>query len=159
MKRGPVKGRSHNAQWFLITNLKLTRSTWDTLHLLESWSHPVSEAPAPSEIQEKNLNIRNCNISELWKASLRLFLSTKTGVCNLIYNRKRTSLIYKRSFLLLTLMRKTAKITIGVARERTSVQFSSVTQSCPTLCEPMDCSTPSFPVHHQYPKLAQTHVR
>ena len=30
-----------------------------------------------------------------------------------------------------------------------SVQFSSVTQSCPTLCDPMDCSTPGLPVHHQ----------
>ena len=39
-----------------------------------------------------------------------------------------------------------------------SVQFSSVTQSCPTLCNPMDCSTPGFPVHHQLPDLAQTHA-
>ena len=37
-------------------------------------------------------------------------------------------------------------------------QFSSVTQSCPTLCYPMDCSMPGFPVHHQLLKLAQTHV-
>ena len=34
-----------------------------------------------------------------------------------------------------------------------SVKFSSVTQLCPTLCEPMDCSTPGFPVHHQLPEL------
>jgi len=39
-----------------------------------------------------------------------------------------------------------------------SVQLSSVTQSCPTLYGPMDCSTPGFPVHHQLPELAQTHV-
>ena len=39
-----------------------------------------------------------------------------------------------------------------------SVQFSSVTHSCPTLCDHMDCSTPGFPVHHQHPELAQTHV-
>ena len=37
-------------------------------------------------------------------------------------------------------------------------QFSSVTQLCLTLCDPMDCSTPVFPVHHQLPELAQTHV-
>ena len=36
--------------------------------------------------------------------------------------------------------------------------FISVTQSCPTLCDPMDCSTPGFPVHHQLWELAQTHV-
>ena len=35
---------------------------------------------------------------------------------------------------------------------------SSDAQSCPTLCDPMDCSTPGFPVHHQLPELAQTHV-
>ena len=39
-----------------------------------------------------------------------------------------------------------------------SVQFSSVTQSCPTLCNPMNCSTPGFPVLHHLPELAQTHV-
>ena len=37
-------------------------------------------------------------------------------------------------------------------------QFSSVAQSCLTLCDPMDCSTPGFPVQHQLPELAQTHV-
>ena len=39
-----------------------------------------------------------------------------------------------------------------------SVQFSSVTQSCPTLCNPMNCSTPGLPVHHQLPESIQTHV-
>ena len=40
----------------------------------------------------------------------------------------------------------------------TTVQFSSVTQSCPTLCDPMDCSTPDLPVHHQLPEFTLTHV-
>ena len=39
-----------------------------------------------------------------------------------------------------------------------SVQFSSVTQSCPTLCDPMNRSTPGLPVHHQLPVFTQTHV-
>ena len=39
-----------------------------------------------------------------------------------------------------------------------SVQFSSVTQSCPTLCDPMNCSTPGLLVHHQPPEFTQTHV-
>ena len=39
-----------------------------------------------------------------------------------------------------------------------SVQFSSVTQSCLTLCDRMDCSTPGFPVYHQHLELTQTHV-
>ena len=37
-------------------------------------------------------------------------------------------------------------------------QFGSVPQSCPTLCDPMDCGTPGFPIYHQLPEFAQTHV-
>ena len=37
-----------------------------------------------------------------------------------------------------------------------SVQFSSVAQSCPTLCDPMDCRMPGFPVHHQRPELTHS---
>ena len=39
-----------------------------------------------------------------------------------------------------------------------SVQSSSVAQSCPTLCDPMNCSTPGLPVHHQLLEFTQTHV-
>ena len=39
-----------------------------------------------------------------------------------------------------------------------SVQFSSVAQSCPTLCNPMNCSTPGLPVHHQLLEFTQTNV-
>ena len=39
-----------------------------------------------------------------------------------------------------------------------TVQFSSVAQLCLTLCDPMDCSTPGLPVHHQLLEFAQTHV-
>ena len=38
------------------------------------------------------------------------------------------------------------------------VQFSSVAQSCPTLCDPMNCSMPDLPVHHQLPEFTQTHI-
>ena len=41
---------------------------------------------------------------------------------------------------------------------RSSVQFSSVAQSCPTLCYPMNRSMPGLPVHHQLPEFTQTHV-
>ena len=39
-----------------------------------------------------------------------------------------------------------------------SVQFSSIAQSCPTLCDPMNCSMPGLPVHHQLPEFTQTHA-
>ena len=38
------------------------------------------------------------------------------------------------------------------------LQFSSITHPCPTLCDPMNCSMPGSPVHHQLPELAQTQV-
>ena len=43
-------------------------------------------------------------------------------------------------------------------KKLSSVQFSSVAQSCPTLCDPMNRSTPGLPVHHQLLELTQTHV-
>ena len=42
--------------------------------------------------------------------------------------------------------------------ERSSVQFSSVAQSCPTLCNPMNRSRPGLPLHHQLPESTETHV-
>ena len=48
-----------------------------------------------------------------------------------------------------------AKVNITVAY---ITHFVSVAQSCPTLCDPMNRSTPDLPVRHQLPELAQTHV-
>ena len=58
--------------------------------------------------------------------------------------------------------RKTANICISKQQTSvhpiSSVQFSSVAQLCPTLCDPMNCSTPGLPVHHQLPEFTRTHV-
>ena len=43
-------------------------------------------------------------------------------------------------------------------RSKKVLQFSSVTQSCLTLCNPMDCSMPGLPVHHQLLEFTQTHL-
>ena len=45
-----------------------------------------------------------------------------------------------------------------MSMQKNSVQFSSVAQLCPTLCDPMNRSTPGLPVHHQLPEFTQTHV-
>ena len=47
---------------------------------------------------------------------------------------------------------------IGKGLNVGKVQFSSVAQSCPTLCDPMDCSMPGLPVHHQLSEFTQTQV-
>ena len=52
----------------------------------------------------------------------------------------------------------TARISFKYEGEIKSFQFSSVTQSCPTLCNPMNRSTPGLPVHHKLPEFTQTHV-
>ena len=57
-----------------------------------------------------------------------------------------------------------AEVTFPIATQHlhtallTIVEFSSVAQSCPTLCNPMNCSTPGLPVHHHLPEFPQTHV-
>ena len=43
-------------------------------------------------------------------------------------------------------------------KQKNIFQFSSVAQSCPTLCDPMNCSTPGLPVHHQLPEFTQIHI-
>ena len=55
-------------------------------------------------------------------------------------------------------MWQTSSNRLKLLREKRQVQFSSVAQSCPTLCDPMNCSTPGLPVHHQLPEFTQTHV-
>ena len=47
---------------------------------------------------------------------------------------------------------------LGIKRIASSVQFSSVAQSCPTVCDPMNHRTPGLPVNHQLPEFTQTHV-
>jgi len=56
---------------------------------------------------------------------------------------------------MLRILMPRAQMKDGVVEE---IKFSSVTQSCLTLCDPMDCSTPGLPVHHQIPEFTQTHV-
>ena len=47
---------------------------------------------------------------------------------------------------------------LSYGHKSTPRYISSVAQACPTLCDPMDCSTPGFPAHHQLQELTQTHV-
>jgi len=56
-------------------------------------------------------------------------------------------------------MIKDERPTVNELNKFSSVQFSSVTQSCPTPCDPMNRSTPDLPIHHQLPECIQTHVQ
>ena len=57
-----------------------------------------------------------------------------------------------------TVFPKTVLGELNIHMPRNKAQFSSVTQSCPTLCNHVDFSTPDHPVHHQLPDFIQTHV-
>ena len=69
----------------------------------------------------------------------------------------------KKLFVILFMKKKILTeyfLQLGICMLQTilSVQFSSFAQLCPTLCDPMNCSTPGLPVHHQLPEFTQTHV-
>jgi len=70
----------------------------------------------------------------------------------ILFSRDMLTLILKNSSLLLK------QIYQKLYQWYLSVQFSSVAQSCPTLCNPMNCSTPGLPVYHQLPEFTLTHV-
>ena len=76
------------------------------------------------------------------------------GFADIIYN-----LAYKEyDHIIIIWNNGETKVGKTISTGYDSVQFSSVTQSCPTLCDLMYCSTPDFSVHHQLPELTQTHV-
>ena len=72
-------------------------------------------------------------------------------------NKTTTSLMfYGKCFMGDVLWEKNLQVTCSF--RVTASQFSSVAQSFQTLCDPMACSTPGLPVHHQLPEFTQTHV-
>ena len=70
----------------------------------------------------------------------------------------RWRVLFFLSYLVKNVFFRENKFDFQYDGENASVQFSSVTQLCPTLCDPMNCSTPGLPVHHQLLESTQTHV-
>ena len=84
------------------------------------------------------------------------FLAVQRTLKSLLqHHSSKASIIYHSAFFIVQL--SYPYMTTGKTRVIQG-QFSLVAQSCPTLCDPMDCSIPAFPVHHQLPELAQSHV-
>ena len=89
-----------------------------------------------------------------------LFLGSKITVDGDCSHEIRWLLLGRKAMINLDNMLKSRDITLltkvgGGGWMNGSVQFSSVTQSCLILCDPMDCSTPGLPVHHQLPVFTQ----
>ena len=73
-------------------------------------------------------------------------------ICQQIWKTQQRLQDWKRSVFIPIPKKDSGK------NDQTIVQFSSVAKLCLTLCDPMDCSTPGFPVHHQLLEFTQTHV-
>ena len=66
--------------------------------------------------------------------------------------------LMKRCSISLIIRETQIKTTIRYHLMPVRIQVTSVVQSCPTLCDPMNCSTPGLPIHHQLPESIKTHV-
>ena len=77
------------------------------------------------------------------------------GCVHLVYSQVGRDKLFLQELNKDTLVHSQAE---GQGPPGSSVQFSSVARSCPTLCNPVDCHTPSIPVHHQLLEFTQTHV-
>ena len=79
--------------------------------------------------------------------------------CNRNHVILRLNSLQLLSFAVVFKEEMVCSLVCGRDKKGTSLlQFSSVAQLCPTLCDPMDCSTPGLPVHHQLQEFTQTHV-
>ena len=93
-------------------------------------------------------------ISCTWTAIVSVFLPMLSLGFSIVLQQLASYLIFVHSFNKYPLYLYYKVIYINIS----SVQFSPMTQPSATLCNPMDCSTPGLPVHHQLPEPTQTHV-
>ena len=130
---------SASSLWFLKHFLKKDLFIYFWLHWVFMAAHELSSVaklaiPQSLLLEQEYLRGSSGYLEGLWALELDLTLTP-----NLIHSKNHPILYAQHCYLI-------------------SVQFSSVAQSCPTLCDPMNCSTPGLPVHHQLPESTQTHV-
>ena len=132
-----------NGPWLpLFLNCPTSSPSWNhvgsTFYIHKESSH-LSSYPMPSPwMRQHHLSL------ELVQVFLILLLQVSLIVFNLLSIHQLEWWLYCQNPALASCF--------------TSVQFISVAQSCPTLCNPMNRSTPGLPVHHQLPEFTQTHV-
>ena len=111
--------------------------SWNTSSRLPCCYHIVPIIISPLDLCRSPNPIRPSTVCSLASSSLVQYNSLKSpsGICQIIIYCPNPALV------------------------PCFTQFSSIAQSCPTLCDPMDCSMPGLPVHHQLLEFTQTHVR
>ena len=126
----------------LLTHWKTSRTIYFSasgLHISGSmWASGSGEGPP---VTSHLLHLVMFSILSFRSIDRSINLGLETGRNSSLMNMSRAS---PESF-------KNGLFQVG---HLTKCLFSTVTQSCPTLCDPIDCSTPGFPVHHQLPGLA-----
>ena len=113
----------------------------------------------------------NCVLSELYLNTFSLkeiewfypFWSSSQGINELADSNVKTSIVVQNdTFICTRLLYHMIESSVRPAALSPAtymvLQFSSVSQSCLTLCDPMNCSMPGLPVHHQLPEFTQTHI-
>ena len=109
-----------------------------------------------SVLRERILILSTKHINEFSVDSAILFSKSR---CNILSrNRNSESLNYFEILIMIVWNLKIFLDTMDILTVFSSVQFSSLAQSCLTLFDPMKRSTPGFPVHHHLPEFTQTHV-
>ena len=124
---------------------------WLKLARWKSRKHVLPEGTTVSQLQ------LICYLGGMGRSHKFIFLCEMLFVNHI---HARTTWAKKKNFFFKFCLEVMKSICLSVSLEFviSSVQFDSVAQSCLTLCDSMDCSMPAFPVHHQLPELAQTHV-
>ena len=126
---------------------KQKRYMYDWVPLLSTWNYHNSVNWLYGNKKQKKVN-KNKSTQKSLKNS-RGIISQQHSWCVLFY-------LSPTHFLLLNYLQ--VPTYYFILKYFSSVQFSSVTQSCPTLCDLMNRSTPGLPVHHELPESTQTHV-
>ena len=112
--------------------------------------HPT---PAPIHLQFTIKSFRKISMLASWEnVSCYIMLHHVHVTCYIMYMLHHVQVFFLRYLLK---RKRTPARNLDVSG---LVQFSSVAQLFSTLCDPMDCSTLGFPLHHQFPRLAETHV-
>ena len=132
-----------------------TPRAYSNLCPLSQWCHPTisfSASPFSSHLQSFP-----ASGSFLVSQFIR-WPKQSTGVLSLDWEDSLEKEMSTHSSILAQRILWTEELQSKRVRYDLVTQLSSVAQSCPTLCDPMDCSTPGFPVHHQLLERAQTYV-
>ena len=134
----------------VVKNLSANvRGPRDTGWISESGHRRRAWQPTPVILSGESHEQRSLAGYTPWSRRVRNKGLSK-GLSRIQHHSSKTSILRHSAFFIVQLSHPQSN--------RIKFQFSSVTQSCPALCDPMNRSMPGLPIHHQFPEPTQTHV-